>query len=57
MNHVFIASRCIFCNVNDLDEDMYGPFECTDREPLVYTTSTGDPHVVSVFENISIDEI
>jgi hypothetical protein len=41
--HVYDWGRCIFCNVNDLDDDIYGPFKCIEREPYVYTTETPNP--------------
>lgn len=44
--HIYDQHRCIFCNVNDLDNDIYGPFPCLDREPYTYTTETGDPSVL-----------
>jgi len=40
--HVYTANRCIFCNINNLDDSIYGPFECEeDREALTYTTDSG----------------
>lgn len=38
--HVFDGGRCVFCNTNDLDEDLYGPFDCIRRGQFVYTTET-----------------
>lgn len=40
MNHVYDEWRCIFCGVNSLDADLYGPEKCNDREPMVYTTES-----------------
>lgn len=41
--HVFAGERCIYCDVNVYDDDLYGPFECVEREPITYTTESGDP--------------
>lgn len=43
-NHVYIAGRCTFCNINWLDEDPDNPdHDCIDRETeLVYTTNSDD---------------
>uniref|UniRef100_A0AAU7J8K4 Uncharacterized protein n=2 Tax=unclassified bacterial viruses TaxID=12333 RepID=A0AAU7J8K4_9VIRU len=38
--HVYEAERCINCNVNVYDNDMYGPFECVSRASVCYTTET-----------------
>lgn len=38
--HIYGGGRCIFCNVNHLDEDLYGPFECVKRERSTYSTET-----------------
>lgn len=43
-NHVWNvngSNRCMFCGVNDLDDDIYGPYDCTPREPLVWISETG----------------
>lgn len=37
--HVFDASRCRFCDVNDLDADLYEA-DCVEREPMTYTSET-----------------
>lgn len=38
--HIFENRRCLFCNVNDLDEDVYGPFDCVPRGQYRYTSET-----------------
>ena len=38
--HVYDSERCLFCNVNVYDNMIYGPYECTTREPLHYSTET-----------------
>jgi hypothetical protein len=35
------SNRCMFCGVNDLDNDIYGPYVCVEREPLVWTSESG----------------
>lgn len=35
------SNRCMFCGVNDLDNDIYGPYACVEREPLVWTSESG----------------
>lgn len=39
--HVFIGGRCVYCNVNDLDADMYGPVTCPVVEGRVAVWSFG----------------
>ena len=38
--HIYEGNRCLFCNVNDLDESMYGPFDCVVRGQYAYTSET-----------------
>jgi hypothetical protein len=38
--HIYSEYRCIFCNVNSLDDEIYGPFGCIERGQYVYTTET-----------------
>ena len=38
-SHVFIGWRCIFCNVEKLDSELYD-IKCIEREPLIYTTES-----------------
>lgn len=43
-NHVWNvkgSNRCMFCGINDLDNDIYGPYACVEREPLVWTSESG----------------
>lgn len=40
-NHIYDGGRCIFCNVNDLDESIYGPYLCVEREAYTFSTETG----------------
>lgn len=50
--HVFEGERCIYCNVNTYDNDLYSerPEVCpVEHEPLVYTTETGDDPVPDLF--------
>lgn len=44
--HDYHAGRCINCDTNWIDEDLYGPYECKPHPPLRYTTTTGDPAIV-----------
>lgn len=38
--HIYEGERCIFCNVNALDDSIYGPFDCIERGQFVYTSET-----------------
>lgn len=38
--HIYEDERCIFCNVNALDDSIYGPFDCIERGQFVYTSET-----------------
>lgn len=43
-NHVWNVNgseRCTFCGVNVHDNDIYGPYACAERKPLVWTSETG----------------
>lgn len=43
--HVYDGERCIHCGINIYDQWIYGPedeSDCVDREPMTYTTETGD---------------
>lgn len=43
-NHIYIAGRCTFCNLNWLDEDENDPdYDCIPREEeFVYTTNSSE---------------
>lgn len=38
--HIYDGGRCVFCSTNDLDDILYGPYECVRRGQFVYTTET-----------------
>ena len=38
--HIYEGNRCIFCNVSNLDDDIYGPFSCITRGQFMYTSET-----------------
>lgn len=47
--HLYVGERCIYCDVNVYDNDIYGPFDCMwDREPMTYTTETGHEPTTNV---------
>jgi len=31
-NHLYMGSRCVYCNINDLDASLYGPEQCSVQE-------------------------
>lgn len=37
VTHVFDGGRCIYCNVNDDDDALYGPYECKPHQPGVWS--------------------
>lgn len=41
--HIFEDRRCLFCNVRNLDEDIYGPFDCVPRGQYSYTSESAAP--------------
>lgn len=41
--HIYDGGRCVFCDTNDLDNALYGPYECIYRGQFVYTTETPPP--------------
>lgn len=55
--HVYDGERCVNCNVNVYDNDIYGPYSCVPHKPMIYTTETGDPSVFETFPGLSIEEI
>ena len=41
--HVYDGWRCVFCDVNELDESIYGPFECVEHDgPVWVSESAGE---------------
>lgn len=43
MNHIFSGYRCIFCNIEKLDSEIYEEYsQCEERDTFTYTTETGD---------------
>lgn len=34
------SERCLFCGVNIYDNDIYGPYACVERKPLIWTSET-----------------
>lgn len=36
--HVYTTNRCMFCGTDEIDDTVYGPFECEAREPLRHTS-------------------
>ncbi|MCI4659549.1 hypothetical protein [Cryobacterium zhongshanensis] len=38
--HISEGGCCIFCNVSNLDDDVYGPFACITRGQFSYTSET-----------------
>ncbi|MFI9629267.1 hypothetical protein [Streptomyces sp. NPDC052042] len=49
--HVYVAGRCVRCDVNWLDVGVYPGLDACpgkdDDEPVVYSTTTGEPPVSS----------
>lgn len=40
--HIFVAARCLFCNVSTLGECVYGPFDCIPRGQYIYTSESAN---------------
>ena len=38
--HVYDGWRCVFCDVNELDESIYGPFECVEHDGPVWVSES-----------------
>ena len=48
--HVYDGWRCVFCDVNELDESIYGPFECVEHDGPVWVSESAGEAVQGVVD-------